>query len=150
MYIPRVWAIIHKGEQRGLISGFGEKSYACTQCDVKFSRKHDMLRHQAVHNGSRPHECPRGCDRAYSRADALMRHIRAKHGDAGETVPSGSGDEHMSPEHESTDDVFREQVTASLSTLRAALSIIQGGYLGVQNAGGVVEDGDVHVDDEGR
>ncbi|KXS12812.1 hypothetical protein M427DRAFT_101034 [Gonapodya prolifera JEL478] len=147
----------------------GEKLYPCEQCDLKFSRKHDVVRHQSVHSGAKPHQCPHGCERAFSREDALNRHIKAKHADK---IPTTS--ETVSPEtavHQPIDaasyQMSREEVNASLSTLvqairmGAPLTFFQGGYpnfsggqVGVQVVGSVDErddggDGEVHMEDEG-
>ncbi|ORY53851.1 hypothetical protein BCR33DRAFT_10238 [Rhizoclosmatium globosum] len=51
----------------------------CSLCDIKFGRKYDLTRHNAsVHpteNDEETHEC-RVCNKWFSRADALKRHMR--------------------------------------------------------------------------
>ncbi|KAJ3195372.1 hypothetical protein HK101_000414 [Irineochytrium annulatum] len=62
------------------------KDWACGTCQMRFFRKHDMLRHERAHvravacpNGgdARQHTCA-GCGRSYARSDGLRRHLRCE------------------------------------------------------------------------
>lgn len=57
-----------------------KKEFECTVCPKSFDRRHDRDRHIAtVHLGERSYACGR-CQAAFSRKDALTRHIDQKHG----------------------------------------------------------------------
>ncbi|KAI7875917.1 hypothetical protein K492DRAFT_172970 [Lichtheimia hyalospora FSU 10163] len=57
-----------------------KKEFECTLCPKSFDRRHDRDRHIAtVHLGERSYACGR-CQAAFSRKDALTRHIDQKHG----------------------------------------------------------------------
>ncbi|OUM69315.1 hypothetical protein PIROE2DRAFT_30055, partial [Piromyces sp. E2] len=51
------------------------RPYVCSTCGAGFVRKHDLNRHEKVHTGVKNYKCPY-CDRAFSRNDALSRHLR--------------------------------------------------------------------------
>lgn len=54
-----------------------QKNFTCAECQMYFSRKHDLKRHLKTHSGVKPYICPL-CTRSFSRNDALSRHQRRK------------------------------------------------------------------------
>ncbi|KAG9004787.1 hypothetical protein FRB90_010717 [Tulasnella sp. 427] len=55
-----------------------EKPYICQwpECAKGFARQHDCKRHQALHTSKSAHLC-QGCEKSFSRMDALNRHLRS-------------------------------------------------------------------------
>ncbi|KAJ1533824.1 hypothetical protein HK096_004711 [Nowakowskiella sp. JEL0078] len=51
-----------------------ERPFACPNCASTFVRQHDLTRHASVHAATKPHKCA-GCGTAFSRRDAMLRHI---------------------------------------------------------------------------
>ena len=57
-----------------------EKKFSCVECDSKFLRNHDLLRHiRSVHVAKKKFVCL-SCDSCFSRKDAYRRHMRNAHG----------------------------------------------------------------------
>ncbi|KAJ1564806.1 hypothetical protein HK096_006164 [Nowakowskiella sp. JEL0078] len=56
------------------------RPYGCEQCDKKFVRVHDLNRHREIHGtNAGAHVCPdQKCRRAFTRKDALRRHMTAR------------------------------------------------------------------------
>ncbi|KAK7039770.1 hypothetical protein R3P38DRAFT_2514509 [Favolaschia claudopus] len=50
------------------------RPYACDACPLSFERHHDLKRHRLTHAGERPYVCNGGCDKTFTRKDALKRH----------------------------------------------------------------------------
>ncbi|KAJ3089250.1 hypothetical protein HK102_006834 [Quaeritorhiza haematococci] len=50
-----------------------EKAFMCKTCGARFSRSHDLLRHEKIHSKEKPFVCE-ACGRRFSRRDALRRH----------------------------------------------------------------------------
>ena len=56
-----------------------KKSYNCTLCELKFSRKSDLKKHVLTdHAGIKPHKC-RSCESSFARKFDLKRHIQSVH-----------------------------------------------------------------------
>lgn len=53
------------------------RPFVCATCGAGFVRKHDLNRHGKVHTGIKNYKCPY-CHRAFSRNDALTRHLRVE------------------------------------------------------------------------
>lgn len=55
-------------------------TFACSLCTTTFKRLPDMLRHvKSIHSNLKPYVCPnRKCGKAFSRKDALKRHLDSK------------------------------------------------------------------------
>jgi len=51
------------------------KTLQCPQCDLAFSRRHDLNRHSRIHTNERPFTCL-GCGNTFKRTDARQRHWR--------------------------------------------------------------------------
>ncbi|KAI8900537.1 hypothetical protein BC833DRAFT_518127, partial [Globomyces pollinis-pini] len=47
--------------------------YPCVSCELSFTRKHDLIRHERIHSGIKPYQCVR-CGKGFVRKDALKRH----------------------------------------------------------------------------
>ncbi len=56
----------------------GDKPYACTECDLKFTSSGNLKTHMKLHEGTREFQCHL-CDKAYPRCDTLKRHILSFH-----------------------------------------------------------------------
>ncbi|KAI9149812.1 hypothetical protein H9P43_009991 [Blastocladiella emersonii ATCC 22665] len=63
---------IDNGEPRPFICGFDD-------CAARFSRNHDLKRHERIHTGEKKWKCLE-CERAFGRRDALARHTSAPGG----------------------------------------------------------------------
>lgn len=54
-------------------------SFTCPDCDTKFKRLPDLQRHvRSIHSSAKPFVCPHKCGKAFSRKDALKRHLISK------------------------------------------------------------------------
>ncbi|KAI9471261.1 hypothetical protein BX667DRAFT_472151, partial [Coemansia mojavensis] len=53
-----------------------ERPFACAVCQTQFRRQHDLKRHMKLHTGEKPYKCS-NCGRCFARLDALNRHMRA-------------------------------------------------------------------------
>lgn len=50
--------------------------FQCNVCGQSFGRQHTLQRHTRTHTGEKPFLCPTpGCEKAYTRHDALQRHL---------------------------------------------------------------------------
>jgi uncharacterized Zn-finger protein len=56
---------------------FPHKIHNCNTCNRKFSRKHDLKRHEQTHMREKPFQCDH-CNVQFSRLDALYRHVKGK------------------------------------------------------------------------
>ncbi|KAJ7635125.1 hypothetical protein FB45DRAFT_830731 [Roridomyces roridus] len=54
------------------------RPYPCDSCALSFDRHHDLKRHRATHAGDRPYVCNGGCEKTFTRKDALKRHQLSK------------------------------------------------------------------------
>lgn len=55
-----------------------EKPFPCTQCDFRFTRKHDLMRHvRSLHEARSFGPCPT-CGNFFTRSDAFARHLKAE------------------------------------------------------------------------
>jgi len=65
------------------------KPFVCSfpPCTARFSRNHDLKRHELIHTGERRYKC-KECGRAFGRRDALARHLTAT---PPATLDAGSG-----------------------------------------------------------
>ncbi|KAJ7185225.1 hypothetical protein C8R46DRAFT_936590, partial [Mycena filopes] len=54
------------------------RPYQCDACPLSFDRHHDLKRHQVTHVGERPYFCNGGCNKTFTRKDALKRHQLSK------------------------------------------------------------------------
>ncbi|KAJ2124837.1 hypothetical protein IW147_001442 [Coemansia sp. RSA 720] len=54
-----------------------ERPFACSVCQTPFRRQHDLKRHMKLHTGEKPYKCT-NCGRSFARLDALNRHMRAE------------------------------------------------------------------------
>ncbi|KAJ2580296.1 hypothetical protein IWW49_006356, partial [Coemansia sp. RSA 1797] len=54
-----------------------ERPFACSVCNTPFRRQHDLKRHMKLHTGEKPYKCT-NCGRSFARLDALNRHMRAE------------------------------------------------------------------------
>ncbi|KAJ7813069.1 hypothetical protein B0H14DRAFT_1449242 [Mycena olivaceomarginata] len=55
-----------------------DRPYPCDACPLSFERHHDLKRHKVTHAGERPYVCNGGCDKTFTRKDALKRHQMSK------------------------------------------------------------------------
>ncbi|KAJ1888577.1 hypothetical protein LPJ81_006289 [Coemansia sp. IMI 209127] len=56
------------------------RPHSCEHCPRTFTRKHDLVRHQVMHDSTGAFKCT-VCSRAFARLDVLERHVRNKTGD---------------------------------------------------------------------
>ncbi|KAJ1668002.1 hypothetical protein EV178_000936 [Coemansia sp. RSA 1646] len=54
-----------------------ERPFSCNVCQTPFRRQHDLKRHMKLHTGEKPYKCT-NCERSFARLDALNRHMRAE------------------------------------------------------------------------
>ncbi|KAJ2617699.1 hypothetical protein H4S08_000207 [Coemansia sp. RSA 1365] len=54
-----------------------ERPFSCGVCQTPFRRQHDLKRHMKLHTGEKPYKCT-NCGRSFARLDALNRHMRAE------------------------------------------------------------------------
>ncbi|KAJ7785251.1 hypothetical protein DFH07DRAFT_948325 [Mycena maculata] len=54
------------------------RPYPCDVCALSFDRHHDLKRHRTTHAGERPYVCNGGCEKTFTRKDALKRHQLSK------------------------------------------------------------------------
>ncbi|KAJ7238820.1 hypothetical protein B0H12DRAFT_86800 [Mycena haematopus] len=54
------------------------RPYPCDACPLSFERHHDLKRHKITHVGERPYVCNGGCEKTFTRKDALKRHQLSK------------------------------------------------------------------------
>ena len=98
--MPRTRATeLWSGKACGFL-GAGLAPHACAVCARSFSSKTNLVRHQAVHTGSRPFPCPQ-CGKSFSRKTHLVRHQRI-HGGAAHPA---SGSDLSSPAWPTSTDV---------------------------------------------
>ena len=57
-----------------------ERPYGCSDCDRRFSRADELTRHMRIHTGQKPFQC-QICLRWFSRSDHLTTHIRTHTGE---------------------------------------------------------------------
>ncbi|KAJ7909630.1 hypothetical protein B0H13DRAFT_2330218 [Mycena leptocephala] len=50
------------------------RPFPCDSCPLSFERHHDLKRHKVTHAGERPYVCNGGCEKTFTRKDALKRH----------------------------------------------------------------------------
>ena len=55
------------------------KAYSCDKCEMKFSHKQNLMRHQAVHSGAKPYAC-KVCAKKFPTATNKKRHERIHDG----------------------------------------------------------------------
>ncbi|KAF7325694.1 hypothetical protein MKEN_00419500 [Mycena kentingensis (nom. inval.)] len=55
-----------------------KRPYPCDACPLSFDRHHDLKRHKTTHVGERPFVCNGGCEKSFTRRDALRRHQQLK------------------------------------------------------------------------
>ncbi|GAB1318286.1 transcriptional regulator of sulfur amino acid metabolism [Madurella fahalii] len=53
------------------------RPFKCNVCSQRFSRNHDLKRHERIHVAAKPFQCDR-CHKYFSRKDALKRHSLVK------------------------------------------------------------------------
>ena len=53
---------------------FGNRPYACTQCDKKFAARSNLIQHRMVHK--RPYQCSM-CNKRFDKEDQLTKHMYA-------------------------------------------------------------------------
>ncbi|XP_063289989.1 oocyte zinc finger protein XlCOF7.1-like [Pelobates fuscus] len=58
----------------------GAKSFLCTKCNVCFTHKKDLVRHQRTHTGEKPFLCSE-CGKSFTRNSTLVRHKKIHTGE---------------------------------------------------------------------
>ncbi|KAI9331368.1 hypothetical protein BDR26DRAFT_870411 [Obelidium mucronatum] len=54
------------------------RKYECATCHKRFLRNQDLYRHEATHSKVKTFACQFGCGSAFTRSDALTRHMKGK------------------------------------------------------------------------
>ncbi|KAF2973525.1 hypothetical protein GQX73_g157 [Xylaria multiplex] len=57
-----------------------EATHTCTECDKKFTRKHNLQNHMRSHQGLKPYAC-KDCGEKFTRKSDCDRHQRGQHGE---------------------------------------------------------------------
>ena len=75
--------------KRHMMVHTGEKSFPCFTCDKKFSLEYNLRTHCRIHTGDKPYLCeyPQ-CGRSFTQSGNLKTHIKSKHPDNLEQLPT--------------------------------------------------------------
>lgn len=73
-----------------LVSHADVKPYSCSVCGKGLARAHNLRAHMAIHQTSKPHRCP-DCSSTFTLRGNLVRHLKEKHGPAGQASTGGEG-----------------------------------------------------------
>ncbi|KAG8936282.1 hypothetical protein FRC02_003218 [Tulasnella sp. 418] len=104
-----------------------EKNFICKICNAAFARNHDLNRHHKVHDPVKQYRC-NGCDRSFTRKDALKRHATQKNcGFLPNAVPAaGSGTKRTSTRKTASASVVANVASSSTkSTAGSSASVVQ-------------------------
>ncbi|KAI0861632.1 hypothetical protein F4860DRAFT_475705 [Xylaria cubensis] len=66
-------------KRKVVTTAISESKYECTECDKKFTRKHNLQNHLRSHQGLKPHVC-QVCNKSFTRKSDCDRHERG-HGE---------------------------------------------------------------------